>query len=572
MQTNRSRCAVMLLGLGLAGSFALVPQTLSAAVPQITSFTPTSGPIGTKVVVTGTALTGATVVQFDGTNAVFTGNTATQVTATTPATGTGPIIITTSGGTATSATPFTITPGLQIVPKSGHPSAAVTLTGAGFGPYTSVDVYFDTVDTALAVSNGLGVVSIQIQAPTGAQPGTHWITLDERANHFAAQQPFTVNTNWLMSGFAPTGNAFNPFENTLNTSNVGELDTAWTQPSGGFSNPSPFVEVNGSVVVADITGAIHAYSSVGKLLWTAAMTASNPVPAPASNATFVFMAGGSSVSAFKAACRTDGGVCTPTWSTAIGTTISSGLTVFQNELYVPGADGSVHPLNPATGVAGTPFFGISNSFGAITTPVSFSADGTFFYGAGGTVIEGSIYSNSYGGDVIVSPITVSAGRGFFTLSDGVVIRVNGWVTLISEEGSCVGTAQAPAPAVANNLVYAASCNAISAFESGSGTESWSVATGGAVEGLAVANGVLYACEAGGSGQELVAYDAAFGALLWSGGVCNSAPVVANGIVFGALGSISAYSLPGLNPNAATIRPQVSELKPDYRLVAQRSAE
>jgi hypothetical protein len=151
----------------------LLPAMADAAAPTITSFSPTSGPIGTSVLVKGTALTTPTAVTIDGTAATFTGSTATQLTAKVPATGTGVISITTAGGTANSAGSFTVTPSAALSPVSGHPNAEVTVTGAGFTPYSSVDVYFDTTDEALAVSNGLGVVSIQIPVPTASQPGTH---------------------------------------------------------------------------------------------------------------------------------------------------------------------------------------------------------------------------------------------------------------------------------------------------------------------------------------------------------------------------------------------------------------
>ena len=78
-------------------------------VPNITSFTPTSGPVGTPVVITGTSFNGATSVKFSGKAATFTVNSNTQVTATVP-TGavTGKISITTPGGTGTSTTTFTV--------------------------------------------------------------------------------------------------------------------------------------------------------------------------------------------------------------------------------------------------------------------------------------------------------------------------------------------------------------------------------------------------------------------------------------------------------------------------------
>jgi len=79
--------------------------------PQILSFAPPSGPVGTVVTINGVSLTQASKVTFGGVSATsFTVNSDTQVSATVP-TGavTGPIVITTPGGTARSATNFTVT-------------------------------------------------------------------------------------------------------------------------------------------------------------------------------------------------------------------------------------------------------------------------------------------------------------------------------------------------------------------------------------------------------------------------------------------------------------------------------
>src|SRR5262245_54260056 len=77
-------------------------------VPTISSFQPTSGAVGTSVVVTGTNLTGATVLSFNGTSATFTINSATQITTSVPAGATsGKLAVTTSGGNATSSSSFT---------------------------------------------------------------------------------------------------------------------------------------------------------------------------------------------------------------------------------------------------------------------------------------------------------------------------------------------------------------------------------------------------------------------------------------------------------------------------------
>jgi uncharacterized repeat protein (TIGR03803 family) len=79
--------------------------------PQIKSFAPLSGPVGTSVVIKGISLSGTTEVTFGGVAAItFTVDSDTQVTATVP-TGavTGKIAITTAT-TATSAKSFTVTP------------------------------------------------------------------------------------------------------------------------------------------------------------------------------------------------------------------------------------------------------------------------------------------------------------------------------------------------------------------------------------------------------------------------------------------------------------------------------
>jgi hypothetical protein len=84
------------------------PPSTSAS---ITSFTPLTGPVGTSVTLTGTHLTGATAVRFNGTPAnTFNVVSATQVTATVPSgAATGAITIKSPAGTATSSGSFTVT-------------------------------------------------------------------------------------------------------------------------------------------------------------------------------------------------------------------------------------------------------------------------------------------------------------------------------------------------------------------------------------------------------------------------------------------------------------------------------
>src|SRR5207245_5916003 len=82
----------------------------SGGPPTIASFASTSGPVGTSVTISGTNFTGATAVTFNGVSAAFTVTSATAIQVTVPAGATtGPLSVTTSGGTATSTDAFTVT-------------------------------------------------------------------------------------------------------------------------------------------------------------------------------------------------------------------------------------------------------------------------------------------------------------------------------------------------------------------------------------------------------------------------------------------------------------------------------
>ena len=85
-------------------------MTTAIATPSITGFSPTGGAWGSSVTISGTGLTGATAVTFNGKLASFTVLSDTTITAIVP-TGSksGPIGVQTPAGSATSSTSFTVT-------------------------------------------------------------------------------------------------------------------------------------------------------------------------------------------------------------------------------------------------------------------------------------------------------------------------------------------------------------------------------------------------------------------------------------------------------------------------------
>ncbi len=82
----------------------------AVAAPTIASFSPTSGPPGTKVTITGTNLSGAVSVTFNGASATIKKDTATKLKVKVPeGATTGKIKVTTSEGSVTSTTKFKVT-------------------------------------------------------------------------------------------------------------------------------------------------------------------------------------------------------------------------------------------------------------------------------------------------------------------------------------------------------------------------------------------------------------------------------------------------------------------------------
>ena len=87
-----------------------IARTLEPLPPTLTRFTPTIGPVGVQVKITGAHFIGATAVEFNGISAArFEVVSETSIEAVVPAGATsGPISVVAPGGTAVSAHPFTV--------------------------------------------------------------------------------------------------------------------------------------------------------------------------------------------------------------------------------------------------------------------------------------------------------------------------------------------------------------------------------------------------------------------------------------------------------------------------------
>ena len=174
----QSYSATLSASAAWAGAIATF-KTGSAPIPTITSFSPTSGAVGTPVTVTGTGFTGANAVKFfNGVTAAFTVTDDQHISTSVPAgAATGVITATTLGGTATSPTSFTVTapPTPTITsfsPTSGAVGTPVTLTGTGFTGANAVK-FFNGVTAAFTVTDDQ---HISTSVPSGAATGVIKVT------------------------------------------------------------------------------------------------------------------------------------------------------------------------------------------------------------------------------------------------------------------------------------------------------------------------------------------------------------------------------------------------------------
>ncbi|MDO7875502.1 FG-GAP-like repeat-containing protein [Hymenobacter sp. ASUV-10] len=178
--------------------------------PTLTSFTPTSGPVGTSVTITGTNFTGATGVSFNATAATsFVVNSNTSITATVPAGATtGPISVQALGGTVTSTGTFTVIqpPVLSsISPGSGPTGVGLTLTGTtltGTTVITFAGSSNNTVSSGFTI-NAAGTQISGIIVPAGAITGPVTVTTPVGTSNSLT---FTLTAALAVTTVSPTIN------------------------------------------------------------------------------------------------------------------------------------------------------------------------------------------------------------------------------------------------------------------------------------------------------------------------------------------------------------------------------
>ena len=185
------------------------------SAPTITSLSPTSGPVGTSVTITGTnfgSTQGTSSVKFfNGVAATPTSWTATTITAPVPSSATTGNVVVTVGGVASNGVSFTVTTPAPTItslsPTSGPVGTSVTITGTNFGSTqgTSSVKFFNGV---AATPTSWTATTITAPVPSSATTGNVVVTVGGVASNGVS---FTVTTP------APTITSLSPTSGPVGT-------------------------------------------------------------------------------------------------------------------------------------------------------------------------------------------------------------------------------------------------------------------------------------------------------------------------------------------------------------------
>jgi hypothetical protein len=490
--------SVSLLLLVVVALFGCSSSTTSGgggttSSPSITSLSPTSGPVGAVVTVSGAnfaATQGSSSVKFAGTTGTPTSWSATSIVVTVPsgaATGNVVVIV---GGTSSNGMAFTVTqpaPGISsVTPTSGPAGTSVTITGTNLGATQGTSTV--TFNGTAATVTSWSATSIATTVPVGATTGNVVVTVDGQASNGVA---FTVNLP------APTISSLTPNSGpggipvTISGSNFGATQSTSTITFNGIaSNPT-------SWSATSITAPVPAGASTGKVVVTVGGRASNAVsftvtaaglsitglnPTAGPVGTSVTITGtnfgasqGTSTVTFNGTAAT-----VTSWSaTSIVTTVPASATTGNVVVTVGGqasnavsftvttAGLSIAGLNPTAGPVGTSVTITGTNFGASqgTSTVTFNGTAATVTSWSATSIVVPVPSGATTGNVVVSVGGQNSNGVTFTVGSTTNISVT--VSPV-RGGATVSQQIALTAAVANDL--------------GAAGVNWSVSAGGTLTG------------------------------------------------------------------------------------------
>src|SRR5438445_93801 len=262
--------------------------TVTASPPTISGFAPASGPVGTSVQSNGTNFNEASSVTFNNVSPTYTVPTPTTIQATVPAAATtGPISVTTPGGTVNSAGAFRVVGAPTITgvtPTSAAVGTSVTIRGVDFTGATAV--IFNTAGADFTMTSE---TAIQATVPAGATTGpvsvTTGVGTGTSATSFTVMATLSAQKAGNGGGtITSTSNPSNPTQiNCGNTCSsaypLGTVVTLTATPATG-SNVTNWVgcdSVSGAVCTATVSAAQSVTATFTLQRFLVTVTKSSPL-------------------------------------------------------------------------------------------------------------------------------------------------------------------------------------------------------------------------------------------------------------------------------------------------------
>jgi IPT/TIG domain len=405
--------------------------------PSVTGLSPTSGPVGTSVTITGTnfgASQGTSTVTFNGTAATPMSWSATSIVVPVPAGATAGNVVVTVGGVASNGVVFTVIPPPSITslnPTSGPVGASVTITGANFG--FTIGTSTVTFNGTAATPTSWSTTSIVVTVPNAATNGNVVVTVGGVASNGAA---FTVLPTPSITSLSPTSGPWGTsvtitgsnFAATQGSStvtfagNASAAVTSWSATSIVATVPSTS-GAGGGAFTGPVVVTVNGVVSNG-VTFTVTPSISSLSPTSGPTGTSVTILGGGFGSPQGTSTVTFNGIAAvPTqWSQSgiivpVPSAASSGnVVVTVGGVASNGAPFTVTPtissLNPTSGPVGTSVTITGTNFGGTqgTSTVTFS----------GTTASPTSWS--------ATSITVPAPNSLTTNTYGVVATVGGFAS------------------------------------------------------------------------------------------------------------------------------------------------
>lgn len=179
---------------------AITPTT----PPQVDSYSPTSGPTGTQLTLSGARLGLVGAVTVDGISVTTSLNGDQTLYLNVPPSATAGVIkVTSSLGTTTVTPSYTITSSTEmridlVSPSSAKAGDTITITGANF-PNESLTVWFPTLGTATATATWVNATTLTVVAPAFVSAGSLQIDAASSSTYGGFIQPLVVDPPTITS-------------------------------------------------------------------------------------------------------------------------------------------------------------------------------------------------------------------------------------------------------------------------------------------------------------------------------------------------------------------------------------